>query len=56
MIRGVLESIHGIAFLPLIGLVLFLAVFTGMTIWALSLRKPYLDHMGQLPLHDGELP
>lgn len=56
MIRGVLESINGIAFLPMIGLVLFFAVFTGMTIWALGLRKSYIDHMGHLPLEDGELP
>lgn len=53
MIRNALEHIHGIAILPIIGLILFFAVFTGMLIWAIRMRKPYIDHMGNLPLQDG---
>jgi cytochrome c oxidase cbb3-type subunit IV len=64
MIRGVLESINGIAILPIIGLILFFAVFISMIIHALRLKKAHLDHMGQLPLerdasssdHDASLP
>ncbi len=50
MIRSVLEHIHGIAMLPSLALILFLAVFAGMTLWALRLRRPYVEHMGNLPL------
>ncbi|HMP71956.1 MAG TPA: cbb3-type cytochrome c oxidase subunit 3 [Kiritimatiellia bacterium] len=53
MIRNALEHIQGIAILPIIGLLLFFAVFTGMLIWAIRMRKPYIDHMGNLPLNDG---
>lgn len=52
MIRNVLESIGGIQLFPIIALALFLAVFGGMTFWAIRLRKPYINHMGGLPLED----
>jgi len=52
MIRNVLEHINGIATLPVFALVLFFLVFGGMTYWAMRLRRPYIDHMGQLPLDD----
>ncbi|HMP89249.1 MAG TPA: cbb3-type cytochrome c oxidase subunit 3 [Kiritimatiellia bacterium] len=52
MIRNVLEHINGIAILPIIGLILFFAVFTVMIIWAVRLRRPYVDHMGHLPLEN----
>jgi len=50
MIRNVLEHIQGLATLPSLALILFLAVFIGMGIWALRLRSPYIEHMGKLPL------
>jgi cbb3-type cytochrome oxidase subunit 3 len=53
MIRNALEHIQGISILPIIGLLLFFAVFTGMLIWVIRMRKPYIDHMGNLPLKDG---
>ena len=52
MIRNVLEHINGIATLPVFALILFFLVFAGMTCWAMRLRRPYIDHMGQLPLDD----
>ncbi|MCB1069581.1 MAG: cbb3-type cytochrome c oxidase subunit 3 [Verrucomicrobia bacterium] len=52
MIRNVLESIGGITIYPVIGLILFVGVFAGMTLWALRLRRPYIDHMGHLPLEE----
>lgn len=52
MIRNVLESISGVAIYPVISLVLFVTVFFGMTWWALRLRRPYVNHMGNLPLEE----
>lgn len=54
MIRAVLEQVQGLAFLPVIGLLLFFAVFTGMAVYAIQLRKPFVQHMGNLPLDDGD--
>ena len=54
MIRNVLEHISGISLLPIIGLLLFFLVFTSMTVWALRLRRPYIKHMGNLPLDDDQ--
>ncbi len=52
MIRQVLEDIAGIARFPLISLVLFVLVFSGMLIAVLRMRRKHLDHMRQLPLED----
>lgn len=52
MIRNVLENIGGIQIYPIVSLILFLLVFGGMTLWALRLRRPYVNHMGNLPLED----
>jgi cbb3-type cytochrome oxidase subunit 3 len=54
MIRNTLEHINGIATLPLFALVLFVLVFVGMAYWAYQLRRPYVDHMGNLPLEDDQ--
>jgi hypothetical protein len=52
MIRNVLESINGIQIYPIISLILFLPVFGGMMLWALRLRRTYINEMGNLPLED----
>jgi len=52
MIRNVLESINGVQIYPIISLILFFTVFGGMTFWAIRLRRPYIRHMGNLPLED----
>jgi len=54
MIRNALEHIQGIATLPILALILFFLVFTGMSYWAMRLRRPYIDHMGNLPLDDNQ--
>ena len=38
----------------LVSMLLFILVFIGMLIWAMRLKRPYLDHMGDLPLDSGE--
>lgn len=50
MIRNVLEHITGIAAMPSVALILFLAVFAGMTIRAIRLSRSHINHMGNLPL------
>ena len=54
MIRNVLEHIRGVASLPAVALILFVAVFVGMTIWALRLRPGHVNHMSHLPLEDDQ--
>ena len=51
MIKNILESIPGIQAFPIIGLILFLLVFLGVTFWAFfKLDKKHADRMGALPL------
>lgn len=52
MIQDTLRNIGGIGLYGVISVCLFLAVFTGMLVWAFLLKKPYLESMSQLPLHD----
>ena len=50
MIKNLVESIGGIGLYGLISMLLFVAVFTGMLVWTMRLKKPYLNQMGNLPL------
>jgi len=45
MIKSILTHIGGIENYGIISLCLFFAFFTGMLIWAFTLKKPYLKHM-----------
>ena len=53
MIQKVLSGIGGIGVYGVISIVLFFAVFVGVLVWAMGLRRPYIEHMSQLPLEDG---
>ena len=55
MIENVMNSMGGIEMFGIISICLFFAFFTGMLLWAASLRKSYLKSMCELPL-DGESP
>ena len=55
MIRNVLSDIGGIATYPIISLVLFVLVFAGAILWAITMRKSEVEHASQLPLEDGDL-
>lgn len=55
MIKNVLSDIGGIGVYGVISILLFFAVFTGMLIWAFTLKKNYAQKMGACPLQDGEL-
>jgi hypothetical protein len=54
MIKNVLTDIGGIGLYGVISICLFFAVFTGMLIWALRMKKPFAQKMSACPLHDGE--
>ena len=53
MIENVMHSIGGVSVFGVISICLFFAVFIGVLVWTLRLKKPYLNSMRELPL-DGE--
>jgi hypothetical protein len=55
MIKNVLSDIGGVGLYGVISITLFFAVFTGMLIWAIRMKKSYAQNMSTLPLHDGEM-
>jgi hypothetical protein len=55
MIKNVVEHIGGVGLYGIISASLFFAFFIGMLIWALRLKKNYLNSMRQLPLDGGEV-
>ena len=52
MIRNVLCSITDVAVYPIVALVLFVLVFAGATLWAVSMRKSQVAALGRMPLED----
>ena len=53
MIENVTHSIGGMSLYGVISICLFVAVFTGVLVWTICLKKSYLKAMRELPLHDG---
>ena len=53
MIENVMNRIGGVGVFGIVSICLFVAVFTGVLIWTIRLKKPYLKSMRELPL-DGE--
>lgn len=54
MIKNVLSDIGGVGLYGVISICLFFAVFTGALFLSLRMKKSQADHLGALPLHDGE--
>ena len=52
MIKNVLTDIGGVGIYGVISICLFFAVFSGSLIWAMGLRKPFLESMSALPLEN----
>jgi cbb3-type cytochrome oxidase subunit 3 len=52
MIQNVLHHIGGVANYGILSLCLFFAIFAGVLIWALRLKKADLDTAAALPLED----
>ena len=55
MIKNVLSDIGGIGLYGVISICLFFAVFTGMLIWSIRMKKAVAQKMSACPLHDGEI-
>lgn len=55
MIKNVVEHIGGVGLYGIISVSLFFTFFIGMLIWALRLKKNYLNSMRELPLDGGEV-
>ncbi|HEX8530592.1 MAG TPA: hypothetical protein VF646_11235 [Cytophagales bacterium] len=56
MFKHYFEQVEGIATMPLISLVIFLAFFLGLTVWVLRANKQYLGEVEALPLEDNTIP
>ena len=54
MIRSVLEQIGGVGIYGIISLTLFFAVFIGMVLRVIRLRRPYLSKMSSMPLQSDD--
>ena len=50
MIENVLSKMGGVDMYGIISICLFFAVFVGVLLWTLRLKKPYLNAMRELPL------
>jgi hypothetical protein len=56
MIENVLSRIGGVGVYGVISICLFFAVFVGVLLWTVCLKKPYLTAMRELPLKDSAAP
>ncbi len=53
MIKNVLTDIGGIELYGIVSVLLFFLVFSGVVLFALLKKGPFLNYMGALPLSDG---
>ena len=51
MIRSVLEG-AGLTLFAMVGLVIFVAAFVGVTVWVLTRRQKQVDQWSSIPLED----
>jgi hypothetical protein len=56
MIQNVLSGIGGVGIYGVISISLFFAVFVCVLLWTISLKKPYLNAMRELPLDGSAAP
>ena len=56
MIQNVLRDMGGVALYGVISICLFFGVFSVAMVYACLLKKPFLNSMGALPLHDSQPP
>ena len=50
MLENVLNKMGGVSMYGIISICLFFAVFTGVLVWTIGLKKHYLEEMRELPL------
>ena len=47
-----LSSIDGVSIFPIISLVLFFVIFSGILFWALKKDKSYMEKLANIPLQE----
>ncbi|MCF6269492.1 MAG: cbb3-type cytochrome c oxidase subunit 3 [Melioribacteraceae bacterium] len=47
-----LSSIDGVSIFPIISLVLFFAIFSGVLFWVLKKDKSYMENLANMPLQE----
>ena len=52
MIKNVLSNIGGVELYGVVSITLFFTVFTGAIVWALRLKKSFLESAGNIPLDE----
>lgn len=50
MVENVLSKMGGVGMYGVISVILFFAVFLGVLVWMIGLKKSYLEEMRELPL------
>jgi len=50
MVENVLSRMGGVGMYGVVSICLFLAVFIGVLVWMIGLKKSYLEEMRELPL------
>mgnify|MGYP000898200245 CR=1 FL=1 len=50
-----LSSIEGVSIFPIITLVLFFLIFSGVLIWVFKRDKSYIETLSNIPLQDNSL-
>jgi cbb3-type cytochrome oxidase subunit 3 len=56
MIEKVLNKMGGVGVYGILSICLFFAVFIGVIVWTLCLKKRYVNEMKNLPLEDASEP
>ena len=54
--ENVLHSMGGVGVYGIVSICLFFAIFTGVLVWTICLKKPYLKAMRELPLDGSSTP
>ena len=52
MYKQVLEGVSGISIWPIIAMLIFMAVFTAIFVWAMRLDKSTVKELANLPLQE----
>ncbi len=56
MEEKIITGINGVGIYGVISICIFFTFFTGVLVWAGTLKKNYLQSMAALPLDDGSQP
>ena len=54
MFSNYLSSIEDVSVFPIIGLILFFAVFMGILLWVVKKDKPYMERLASLPFQEND--